>query len=208
MRDFLSCHSSSAGCTVPWEENLNCCKHPSSQFNLMNHLLILRNTVLDRLQIWGLSQALMRELFSYVVPDGNKKWLRAVRTTVFCFRLVGPFYLFFFIFFNFFCQVARSVGGAKASTRRLPRPVGSSSGSGCGRLVRWMDCAARTLLSARRTTESSLLCGFKWNLARFKVTVQKTPAEISCAAEAVGFWGFPALNTFTMNALKTNFNFS
>lgn len=45
VRDFLSCLSSSAGCTIPWEENLNWCKHPSSQFILMNDLLILRNIV-------------------------------------------------------------------------------------------------------------------------------------------------------------------
>lgn len=36
------------------------------------------------------------------------------------------------------------------------------------------------------TAEFGLLCGFKWKLARFKVPVQKTPAEIFFAAEAVG----------------------
>lgn len=43
------------------------------------------------------------------------------RTTLFCFWLVGPF-------FFFLGQAACSMGGAKASTRRLPRPVGSSFG--------------------------------------------------------------------------------
>lgn len=158
----------------------------------------------EKLQIWGLLQAWMRELFSYVVPDWIKMVMEVMRWGLHCF--VSGWWAHFV--FLFFWEAACSVGGAKVTTRQLSRPVGSSSGCGCGRLVQWMGCTARTLLSTRRTTQFSPLFGFKWKLSRFKVTVQKTPAEIVCAAEAVGFWGFSALYTFAMNALKTNFNFS
>lgn len=202
VRNFLSCHSSSAVCRILWEENLNWCKHPHSLFYWI--ICWYCATWCGETPDMGTLTILNAGIVFIRGSRLDKMVMEVMRWGLHCF--VSVWWAHFV--FLFFWEAACSVGGAKVTTRQLSRPVGSSSGCGCGRLVRWMDCTSRTLLSTRRTTQFSLLSGFIWKLSRFKVTVQKTPAEIVCAAEAVGFWGFSALYTFAMNALKTNFNFS